>query len=66
MTDHVMRISLHPDDPRRACTSGRQHWKLWQVQENAFKQLNTFVGIDENKTFTDHGKYIIDGSVAIA
>ena len=54
MSEHATRISLHPEDPRRACTSGRGHWKLWQVQENAFKQLNTFLGIDESKNFTDH------------
>jgi len=49
----VERISIHPKDKHLACTTGQQHFRLWTIQDGAFK--GSPVGhVDEKQNFKDH------------
>lgn len=41
-TAEINRISFNPRDWQQICTSGPQHWRIWKLQENSFKQMPKF------------------------
>lgn len=56
----INKISFHPKDNHKVCTSGNGQFQLWNMQEGTFKQLQEFKGLpksskmDEEVFFTDH------------
>lgn len=54
LSTEVTRITISPRDRLNICTSGPNHWKIWQVEEKTFKLQPLIAGLAQNQNFTDH------------
>jgi WD40 repeat protein len=54
METPISRITVSPKDGHLLATTGLNHWKVWRVQENSFKQQPMISGVSQTQNFTDH------------
>ena len=50
----VTNLTISPEDAYCLCSSGQNHWRIWKVEEKAFKGQNPFSGIDRTQNYLDH------------
>jgi hypothetical protein len=56
----ITKITFHPKDNHKVCTSGTDNFQMWSMQEGTFKPLSEFKNLptsaklNESIVFTDH------------
>ena len=50
----IWKLTINPYDGITVCSSGKDHFKIWKIQEIGLRQISNILNLNQKQNFSDH------------